>query len=71
LLGIGLSFEGCAYGVDLPPVPLVAMVLGFVVPNIAVTVPGIALVSHAPFRWVLQVIPVLFIGWVLIAFVFR
>jgi hypothetical protein len=65
LIGVGLSLKGCASAVDLPPAPLFAMMFMFIVPNLAVTVPGVLLVRQAALRWVIQILPLLFLVWML------
>jgi len=41
------------------------MMFMFIVPNLAVTVPGILLVRRAVLRWVIQILPLLFLAWML------
>lgn len=65
MVGVGLSLKGCASAVDLPPVPLFSMMFMFIVPNLAVTLPGVLLVRGAALRWVVQILPLLLLVWML------
>ena len=65
--GAGLSFAGCAYGVDMPPLPLVAMLFGFIAPVVMVILPGALLVSGWRGRWWFQALPMLLLARLLIS----
>ena len=63
--GLGLSLRGCAEGVEMPPVPLLAMLVGFIVPVILLTLPGVLLITKVRARWWFQILPPILIAWLL------
>jgi len=71
LLGVGLSFAGCRWAVDLPPAPGVAILAALLLPNLLVTAPGVLLVRRTRYRWPLQLVPLMFVGFVLGQFACR
>src|SRR5262245_26090004 len=67
LVGAGLSLHWCVLSIDSTPAPLVWMMLALIVPSLALTVPGLALLrgSGSTLGWVIQVLPVLFLVWMI------
>ena len=57
--------RGCAEGVEMPPVPLLAMLVGFIVPVILLTLPGVLLITKVRARWWFQILPPILIAWLL------
>ena len=65
VLGFGLSLKACTSAEEY------AVGLAFLVPNILVTLPGLALMRQKRPRWLLQLVPILFLGWVFKALMLR